>query len=111
MPELAESFFVIDLRGKTPEEVVGLLAFCGLETSCSDINHLYQKPNFIIREVIPDIAKVKCVWIDWREARRFYFVLWDGRTRSLGIGWDLHLFHYKNGEQKWGMANTGYMMK
>lgn len=102
---------LIDLKGKTPEEMIGLFALHGLETSCADITRCYKTPNFIVREIDPDILKVECVWIDFREVKRFTFVLWDGRMRSCRPGWDLHLFHFKNGEQKWGMANTGYMMK
>jgi len=105
MLDMALNLPIIDLRGKIPEEVIGLLALNGLETECADITDLYRPYNG------PELTKVECVWIPWELAENFVFILWDGRIRQGIPDKDLHLFYSTNRPPEWGMANTGYMMK
>ncbi len=104
----------LDLRGKTPDEVVTILQ----EHGYSNVRHRPEK-GWGLRSIFnfnpsPEDKKqiVRCVPIKDSEAPNLTVVVHDGREHTLQPGHDLHFFE-PIGDKKggWGWARTSLLYK
>ncbi|MCI5108410.1 MAG: hypothetical protein MRY49_01010 [Candidatus Pacebacteria bacterium] len=102
---------VLDLRGKTINEVLVIVRREGIhdesaDTGISDITHLYS-------DLGEKYESVKCVWLGstTRVVPKVELILWNGKTVPRRTGCDLHAFMKKDGSIDWGQANTMNMMR
>jgi len=99
---MTETAVRIDLRGKSAQEVVHLLAEHGYKTHWDDFSKVYR--FYGEKDTVHRIP----LYHDKR-ALDLTFVLWDGHERQPESDWDLVLFD-PGGVAEWGMANTWHLM-
>jgi hypothetical protein len=102
----------LDLRGKTPDEVVAIL----VESGYSDIRQrktdAWKHPSmFNLQPTEEDQTQiVRCIEIKGDEASNLTIIPYNGKEHKLDPGQDLYFFEGPV-EGGWGWARTSYLYK
>lgn len=104
----------IDLRGKTPDEVVAILQEYGYRNISHRIERGWGERSIFNLNPTPEDKEqiVRCIPIDYDEAHKLTVVLPDGTEHTFRPGHDLHFFEqYGDRRGGWGWARTSYLYK
>ena len=87
---------VVDLRGKTLDEVTEIVSELGFGRG------IQLDETESCRFLNPDTCSVFCIWLE-RMVEGVSFIIWDGRECIPEHGQVLYLFD-PDGDAEWGMA-------